>query len=251
VDTETLFELDTANLQVRDDIPEAFRQTWQHIAAPSSGWDGAQRVAIARECRQAWDCELCIERKSALSHSMVQGQHHDTDLLPSAAVDAVHRITTDPARVTEDWFKQLLSAGLTDSQYVEIIGIVGTVTSVDTFCSALGLPLESLPEPQPGEPTGYRPDRLKHGGTWLPMLMETDLPKPEKDLYHGSKVGANVLRCLSLVPSEVRNLQRISKAMYLRDRDVKNFKATGGRAISRNQIELIAARVSLVNECFY
>ena len=83
------------------------------------------------------------------------------------------------------------------------------------------------------------------------MLMENNLPESEKDLYHGSKVGANVLRCMSLVPSEVRNLQSISKAMYLSDRDVKNFKATGSRAISRDQIELIAARVSFINECFY
>ena len=123
--------------------------------------------------------------------------------------------------------------------------------SVDTFCQALGLRQERLPDSEPGPPSGYRPDRLRKGGAWLPLLMENNLPKSEKDLYRGAKQGANVLRCLSLVPNEVRNLQRISKAMYLRDKDVTNFKATGGRAISRDQIELIAARVSLINECFY
>ena len=163
----------------------------------------------------------------------------------------MHRITTDPGRLTEKWFKQLLADGLTDSQYTEIIGIVSTVTSIDTFCLALGLPQQPLPSPEPGPASGYRPDRLQSGGAWLPLLMENDLPESEQDLYRGAKQGANVLRCLSLVPNEVRNLQRISRAMYLKDTDVINFTATGGRAISRDQMELIAARVSLVNECFY
>ena len=111
--TGTLFDFGAATIPVRDDIPQAFRESWQHIGSPGSGWDGTHRVAIARECRAAWDCASCAERKAALSPSMVAGQHSESESLPAAAVDAVHRITTDPGRLTETWFKQGLADGLT------------------------------------------------------------------------------------------------------------------------------------------
>lgn len=245
------FHWDTGSIPVRTDILQAFRRSWRHIATAGSAWSGPARVAIASECRAAWECELCAERKNALSPNSVKAKHEGSECLPAVAIEAIHRITTDPGRLTENWFTDLLADGLTDSQYVEIIGIVSTVTSIDTFCCALGLPLERLPEPQLGDPSRYRPERLKTGGSWLPMLMETDLASPEQDLYGGSKRGANVLRCMSLVPNEVRNLLQISGAMYLSDRDVPNFRATGGRAISRDQMELLSSRVSMINECFY
>ena len=245
------FRFSDKSIPVRDEIPLAFRRSWQHIAKPGSGWTGNERVSIAAESRAAWDCALCTKRKNALSPNSVSEQHRDSRGLPKVAIEAVHRITTDPGRLTEDWFKSLLASGLTESQYVEIIGVVGTVISIDTFCRAIGAPIEQLPEPLPGEPTGYRPDRLKQGGSWLPLLNENNLAEPEKDMYGGIKQGANVLRAMSLVPDEVRNLLQISEAMYLNDRDVANFKADGGRAISRDQIEMLSSRVSLINECFY
>lgn len=248
---ERPFQFSLQPIAVRADLSEAFRYSWRHIATPSSGWTGVERVAIAEECRAAWNCELCDKRKQALSPNMVKETHADSEHLPLTAIEAVHRITTDAGRLTESWFDGLISNGLTESQYVEIVGIVGTVTSIDTFCRALGVPTESLPKPQDGETTDYRPERLRRGGAWLPLLMENDLANSEKDMYGGLKQGANVLRAMSLVPDEVRNLLQISKAMYLDDRDVANFNANGGRAISRDQIETLSSRVSMINECFY
>ena len=81
--------------------------------------------------------------------------------------------------------------------------------------------------------------------------MDNDLASPERNLYAGVKPGVNVLRAMSLVPNEVRNLLQICEAMYLNDRDVLNMNATGGRAIARVQMEMLSSRVSLINECFY
>jgi alkylhydroperoxidase family enzyme len=57
---------------------------------------------------------------------------------------------------------------------------------------------------------------------------------------------------MSLVPDAVRAMGRLSEAHYLRPALVALPDAEQpGRAIDRPQVELIAARVSALNECFY
>lgn len=245
------FTFPSAEHAIRADLPDAFRSAWRHIATPGPGWSGQERVAIAEAVRHALECSLCRERKTALSPHAVDGEHAATELLPAGAVDAVHRIATDAARLTKTWYEGLLADGLTDVQYAEIIGIVSTLASIDAFCFAMGIPLEPLPAPLPGPATGYRPERLKPGGGWLAVLMENDLPPNEKDVYGGLRQGANVLRAMSLAPDEVRNLNCVGDAMYLSAAQVQNFRTNGGRAISRAHIELLASRVSAINQCFY
>ena len=51
-------------------------------------------------------------------------------MLGSLAVDAVHRIITDQGRITQAWIDSNAEAGLSEEQYVELLGI-----SVDSkFC---------------------------------------------------------------------------------------------------------------------
>jgi hypothetical protein len=70
----------------------------------------------------------------------------------------------------------------------------------------------------------------------------------EADLYDGKPTG-NVMTALSLVPDEVRTLKDLSAAHYLSPEKMIDLGA--GRSLDRAQIELIAARVSVLNECFY
>ena len=73
----------------------------------------------------------------------------------------------------------------------------------------------------------------------------------EADLFAGMPPGAapNVIRALSLVPDEVRAWVDVSGAQYLSMEEMRSFEST--RALDRAQIELIAGRVSALNECFY
>ena len=57
------------------------------------------------------------------------------------------------------------------------------------------------------------------------------------------------MRALSLVPDEVRMLRRLSEAHYLPIEKIPD--PTCHRALDRMQMELVAARVSALNECFY
>ena len=60
----------------------------------------------------------------------------------------------------------------------------------------------------------------------------------------------NVLRALSLVPDAVRQLQELSEVHYLPMADVVDPRARIP-SLSRPQMELLAGRVSALNECFY
>jgi hypothetical protein len=245
------FNFETTDAPLRADLATAFRDVWAHIATPGPGWSSAERVAIGDEARRAETCALCLARKKAVSPNAVQGEHDHGTVLPEAAIEAIHRMSTDSGRLTKSFSEQTLAAGISDSQWVEFVGIVSSLKSIDTFCRAAGLPIEPLPEPSDAPATGYRPEGATISGGWVPMILEKDLAEPEKMLYGGVSRTGNVLRAMSLVPDEVRNLRSISTAMYLADKDVINFRAAGDRAIDRVQMEFLASRVSAMNECFY
>lgn len=235
------------SLPIPDSMREAHRRAWERLAAPGNWWSGAERVAIAAEVRAARGCELCRERKAALSPSAVAGEHSATALLAAPAVEAAHRIATDPARLTRAWCEETLEAGLSDAHYVELVGVVVTIVNLDAFHRALGIAAEPLPTPRAGPPSGVRPP-AGPGGAWVPQLTMGSAQAGE--LYGGRPQVPNVARALSLVPDAVRQLQELSEAHYLPIDDVIDPRVRRG-ALSRAQMELIAGRVSALNECFY
>ena len=110
-----------AGVPVREDLPAAHEAAWAHIASPGSWWSGAERVAIAAEVRSAHDCGLCAERKAAALPASVPGEHGATDRLSATAVDAVHRITTDPGRLSRVWFEKLQAGGLAEGRRQDVV----------------------------------------------------------------------------------------------------------------------------------
>lgn len=62
---------------------------------------------------------------------------------------------------------------------------------------------------------------------------------------------ANVVRALTLVPDALRDWRELAGAQYLSFEAMANFVKDEARAINRMQIELVAGRVSSINECFY
>lgn len=250
-----LISYESAASAVRNDITEAHRRAWERLANPGAWWRGAERVAIAAETRAALDCELCANRKQALTAGSVPGRHAATDLLPAAAVEAIHRIRTDPGRLTESWLQDLLAGrlsddgGITVEQYVEITGVVVTLVAVDTFAHTAGAGLAPLPTPVAGEPSSYRPEGAIKDVAWVPMIPRGAAVGAESDLY-GEGFVPNVRRALSLVPDEVRGIFELGAVHYLSMEEMGNMKSQS-RAISREQVELVAARVSALNECYY
>lgn len=244
------FTYQSAPFSVREDIGEAHREFWRKLSLPGSWWTGAERVAIAEETRNAIDCEFCKERKTALSPNSVQGEHSSTTSLNPHAVDAVHRIITDQKRITQSYVDQLAVQGVSNEAYVELVGIVVCTFSIDEFSRGLGLPLDELPTPQAGEPSHYRPPQAEDSVGFVPMLPREGLTGNEASLWPAGR-NANVIRALSLVPQAVRDWNALGGAQYLSVEAMQSMFKQDNRSIDRMQIELIAGRVSAINECFY
>ena len=141
-----------AEYPVRSEYDECHSRFWDRLASSGCWLTAAQKVAVARELRHAHDCELCQARKVALSPYQVPGTHDTVSGdLTESMVEVVHRIVTDPARLTRKWFDDLVSGGLTPEVYVEILGTLVHTLVIDEFCRGLGMPLNDLPVPQPGD----------------------------------------------------------------------------------------------------
>ena len=235
--------------RVRDDLRAEHEQVLQRLASPGTWFTGAQRTAIAAEARAASGCALCSERRDALAPTFVTGRHDRASELPEAIVDAVHRIAVDPGRLARSDF-EAWTTEFTDAEYVEIIGVVVQITAVDTLAAALGKSPPALPEPVDGAPSQHRPPAAASDQAWVPTLPSGGRDPDSMTLFRGQP-SPNVARALSLVPDEVRAITRLSRVQYVAAFDVADVSVGGGRAITRPQMELVAARVSALNECFY
>lgn len=205
----------------------AHNATLEAIAAPGAWWSGPDRLAIVRAARTAPTCAFCAERD--VPTLPIDGEHDNDGELPPIAVEAIHAIRNDSGRLTRRWFDDVIDMGMLPEAYVELVAVTASSVIVDTFAQGMGLDMPELPEGVGGTPTLERSDDVEDAGAWLPLAREG---------------RANILRSLALVPSAL-----------------KLFFATFGRsyymapdsqfALDRAQVELVAARVSAVNECFY
>ena len=248
--TAATVRYDAAAFPVRKEFAEAHGRFWDRLAGPGAWWTGAERVAIAAEVRNAPRCALCRERKAAVSPNAVRGEHDQLAALPAPAVDVIHRVRNDPARLTRRWLDGVLADGLGVEAYVESVGTLVALLSIASVGRGIGLPLPPLPQPRPGEPSRRRPSGAAPEEAWVPMIAPANATGDEADLYAGARFVPNVIRAMSAVPDEVRTLRELSKAHYLPVGNVADPKA-GGYSLSRPQMELIAGRVSALNECFY
>jgi hypothetical protein len=238
-----------AEVPVREDLREAHRFILDHVGSPGTWWTGAERVAIAAEARGATRCTLCRERRKSLSPGAVRGRHDGAHTLPENVVDAVHRIRSDPARLSRSWFDTIIAGGLEVTRYVELVSLTSMMAGIDSFARALGSDPLPLPPPLPGEPSRHRPAGATESGAWVPIIDPADAAGPEADVYGGIDFVPNIVRALSLVPDEVRVLRRSTDAHYVPVAQIPD--PTFHRALTRPQMELIAARVSALNQCFY
>ena len=238
-----------AGVPVRDDLRHTHVAMLEYLRRPGPWLSGAERIALAAESRNAPGCALCGERAAALSPSQAQGVHSRLgDALPEGLVEVAHRVRTDSGRLSKAWFERTLASGVGEGAYVEAVGVVAFTAGLDYFCRALGIPAFALPEPASGEPNGYRPANLRSDRAWVPMLAPQDAEGPEADLYPDG-FSPHIMQALSLVPDHVRVLQAESGSHYLDMADLTNPGV--GRDLDRMQMELVAARVSALNECFY
>jgi alkylhydroperoxidase family enzyme len=204
---------------------------------------------MVEEIRHAARCLLCRERKEALSPYTIDGVHDTATALPDNVVEVIHRISTDSGRLREAWFDEIMATGLSDAAYVEIVGVIATTIGLDTFDRALGLPLRPIPTAKAGEPTRHRPSGARKTIAWVPTLAQEDVGPEDPDPYPGFE-PVNIHFAMSLVPEEVAGFFELDQALYLPQAAIRDLD-NEYRALTHSQLELIAARVAALNQCFY
>jgi len=210
---------------VPSEITKTHRASWETIAGGTRHWSSAQRLDIARQVRAA------RQQRQELPFN----RSYPDSLLSTTALEATRTIAADAAKITRAWAsKQTLELGF--APYVELVSIVVTLTAIDGFAEALGRPLESLPAVSSEMPASAEDEDVTDIGAYVPM----------QDPWH----GPNVSRALSMVASANALFMSNVAVMYTgKDHDFGEMIWDG--PLSRPQVELLAARVSSINECFY
>ena len=226
-----------------DDLPlaaglkEAHGHALEQMVNPGPFWRGHERRAMVLAARAATGCGLCARRSEALSPGQATGNHDGPADLPPILVDAIHRIRTDPGRLTRRWF-DAVSAETGQGPYVEMVSVVCTSVIIDTLHRALGLALPDLPPAASGEPTGAPAADVVDAGAWLPI---TRAPDTMADT--GLPMVPNIVRAMGLVPAAVELFFGAFRPHYA----LKDIALS----LSQSQAEFVASRVSAMNECFY
>jgi alkylhydroperoxidase family enzyme len=145
---------------------------------------------------------------------------------------AARKVAARPASIRRHWVDALVRDGLDPARYVELVGIVSRAVAIDTVLEALGLEVEPLPQPVAGDPSEDVDQRAGKVKAWVPMVG-----------------GASITQALSMVPAENAKLEALHGALYLSFEEMADPKP--GKELTRPQMELVAARTSAYNECFY
>lgn len=245
-------EFSDATLPIPEPASAALSEAWSWIGKPGTWLTGAQRVAIVAEARHAASCVACGELRVAISPYQKKYEHDSLGTLDAPTVDVVHRLTNDHGRLTPTWFGGILAQSLSEGAYVETVSIVAHARAVDTFHRGLGLNLPSLPDVVEGEPSHEEPEIASKRFSWVRTVPPREATGKLAKFWFPDGEGryvARVHQALSLVPDEAISYIRLAGVIYLEGEEF--FDYTAVRGLERSQIEIVAARTSAMNECFY
>ena len=231
VDRRT-FNKETFDQNVPEAMIESFNACWERIAEPGEWWTGKERIAIVEEVRKARD-NAPSKNAQSLSDLSIEA----SPVISPLVTEIVWKVTNNAHEIEEKWAKEALAL-IGEGKYSELVSLVVNIVPVDIFCLLLGRPVVSLPVPKNGKPTKSVPEGLSDGGAFLPWHTE-------------NWVGPNVARALSFVPKDNALRMKLVESMYAGADKFISMIWDDNEPLSRSQVEIIAARTSSINECFY
>jgi len=188
---------------------------WKRLAEAGTWFTGTERVAIAEVTRDA--------------HA---GRASTTLKIDKATTDAARKIAVDAPTIRQDWVEEVTTDAIAPFAFVELTAIVSQVTTIDTYTIGIGESLRPLPTPASGEPGHEEVKGAKLTRGWYPTRGVAGAPN-----------------CFSAVAAENQALHDIHESLYLSMPEMGDPDIT--KTLHRSQIELLAARTSHRNDCFY
>jgi len=153
---------------------------------------------------------------------------HDDDPATVAATLVAHRAPS----ITRGTVDDLETRGLRREHYVEIVGVVGRIVAIDTYERGIGRATRPAPAVRTGPPTREEVPAARRRAGWVPTVGAIGPPT-----------------ALDSVPAEAAAQEELHGALYLAYADMVDLHAV--RGLTRAQMELVAARVSHVNDCHF
>lgn len=233
----------TLRVPIRPDLEASHRAVWESLATPGAWWDSAARIAIAAAARNARIEAGLAEGAAAAAET--------AGSLPDSVRRLARELGGETRALDRAWYEKRVPAEVDEAQYVEALGVVVRTTCVDVFHRGVGAALPDYPAPGTADPSRLRPAHTAIDVGWVSMIQNGAAGGEDGKALWGDGPQANVVRALSLVPDEVRGMAELSAAQYVEIPRVIDARFDPGRAIERAQIELVAGRVSALNECFY
>lgn len=199
-----------APLPVPAEMDSVIDEQWTALGKPGTWLDGSERLEVARLARRARATPPPTE--------------------PTARDDATMSVAGAAASISAPMVDGWEAGGLDRATYVEVVGVVSRVVAIDTFERGVGRSTRTLPDAEPGEPSRRSVEGVRRRAGWVPTRGSIGPPT-----------------ALDSVRAEADAQERLHGALYLSYSDMADLEAE--RWLSRPQMELIAARVSFLNEC--
>ena len=229
---------------VRSDLEAVHRKQLRQLGDPGTWGTGEQRLAVASEIRR-----VCAE---AGLQEEPEGSRLESEAdLPSAARELIRELAVEPQGFDEASYTAARSGGLSDEEYVETVGIVARLTSMDIFARGIGVALRPLPAPRDGAPSRVRPAAAKKEMAWVPTVPNLPEGGEDAEKSYGKTYHPYIFRSLSLVPGEMHQHIELENIQYLPMDSILIKDYQHHEDFSRAQTETVAGRVSAINECFY
>jgi hypothetical protein len=171
---------------------------------------------------------LDSDERHGILEAARNGTFSDGDQLARMATT----LYTDPASVSPDMVRSAIAtAG--EPAVVEAVSLVSMLAGVDKMHRALGAQLEPLPAPLPGTPSGIVATGLTRRRTHVPMPRNS------------------ITVALDLLPVENEVYAAACGPYYMTFEEMASPIFERSPGLNRAQLETIAARTSLFQECFY
>ena len=228
---------------VRADLEAAHQAQFDRFGQPGTWGSGAQRIAVIAAARQA-----CIDA-GVIEASEDVGATSDVDL-PKVVRDVIATVAVSPKDVDLNFYGAAIGGGLTDAEYTEIVGLVSFICNLDVFARGIGVTPRKLPEPQPGEPSRLRPPEAVQEHAFVPTIPNPPEGGGRAKAMYGS-FKPYIMRAMSLVPDEFADHIALERAQYLPLEKIMEFEFDYHDGLTRPQVEVVAGRVSALNDCFY
>jgi hypothetical protein len=207
---------------------EAIARAWANLTTSGPTLNSAERLAVIASARRAW----ATATGTGTGSTDGTGNGVDRRGHGSPLEETAYWVARDAGGLTGEVVDGLEQRGLDRYRYLEAVGVVARLASLDFYARGVGAPLLEAPFDDGSSPTGeVHPDAAITDG-WVPATGPLFAPAS-----------------LDALPAEGLALRDVHEAMYMPMAEMGDPAFVD--VLTRAQIEFIAARTSFLNECFY